>query len=292
MYGVDAMSPDERHKFFEWYKQQTGFFVMQDEIHRYCVSDVTILREACTKFRDMMFDITRDEHYTGLDVFSCTTIASVCMNLFREKFLEQKYDVKAVKPGEQEVNGEKIIYNRSVVEKGGCIVTTSGESMDAFKITSKKKITSPLAKIPLAGYSQQHGYSKQAIQWLDWEALQRKIHIVHACNAREEKVNKYKADGFHEDHTGKTTVFTEVRSMRMHQRTIHKGSVSLQYAALCIPCKTRCAFYLAPTLLIVTKRTLRRQRAIRVTAEKCSSLKDLCIVTTWEFIYPISTLKY
>ena len=39
------------------------------------------------------------------------------------------------------------------------------------------------------------------------------------------------------------------------------------------------------------EQSMRRQRAIRATAVKCSKVKDLCTVTTWEFIYPISTLK-
>ena len=39
------------------------------------------------------------------------------------------------------------------------------------------------------------------------------------------------------------------------------------------------------------ERSMRRQRAIRATAEKCSQIKHLCIVTIWAFICQRSTLK-
>ena len=52
------------------------------ECLEYCNSDVTILRQACLKFRKIFKDIT------GMDCFaSALTIASACQQFFRYKFL-------------------------------------------------------------------------------------------------------------------------------------------------------------------------------------------------------------
>ena len=199
MYGVDSMSTEDRSKFLDWHVQQKGIFDMQEQLHKYCEADVTILRQACTKFRDLMFQITIDEYFPGLDVFSCTTIASVCMTLFQAKFHSQEY-IAHIKS----TDGKKRV---PVHEKGGRVCSVSGELLNPEKIVKKANIRSAIAKIPSGGYAQKHGYSKQAIQWLEWESLQRNIKILHACNAREEKLCQYKADGFNQNAAGETTVF-------------------------------------------------------------------------------------
>ena len=221
MYGVDSMMTSDRVKFLEWYAQQDGkLFDMHEEIRKYCIADVTILREACIKFRNLMFDITKDEYYEGLDVFSCTTIASVCMNLFRGKFLQQEYKVETTEEGD---DGEKIKRSHNIIEKGGRIVTDTGESLIGRTCSSKSNITSSLARIPAGGYAQHHGFSKVCIEWLTWEEKkrqkkQRDFKIQHAMNTGEVRIKvkdtTYKVDGYYSN--GETKYVFEFNGCRFH----------------------------------------------------------------------------
>jgi hypothetical protein len=86
-YHPDGMSPSEREKFLSWHKnlQQNNYvFNFQDEILKYCRSDVDILRRCCMEFRELFRSVT------DVDPFEkCLTIASACNLVFRKKFLRE-----------------------------------------------------------------------------------------------------------------------------------------------------------------------------------------------------------
>ena len=209
MYGVDNMSTDARRSFLEWHSRQSGVFDMKKEIHKYCVADVTILRQACAKFRDLMFEITKDAHHPGLDVFSYSTIASVCMNLFRSKFLEQKCEVLLP------VEGKTGAFSKHIVtEKGCCISQNDGTVVPAEKIARRKEISSAIARMPVGGYAQHYGFSKTCCEWLEWESIKRGIEIQHAGNSGEVKIGQYKVDGFHR--MGSDTIVFEFNGCVWH----------------------------------------------------------------------------
>ena len=106
MYGVNTMSTKDRDEFFKWYTTVQGEFNFRNEMFAYCVSDVDILRRACLKFRNLLFSSTANKisevdgevhaarFENGADPFSFTTIASVCMGIFRQLHLEETYQVK------------------------------------------------------------------------------------------------------------------------------------------------------------------------------------------------------
>ena len=105
-YGVSTMKPEAREKFMAWHQEQVEnnyVFDFQEEILKYCRSDVDILAECCKMYREMFrkaTDTTHDE--TGLDPFdSATTIASYCMQVYRTKFL--KKDTIALLPQYQQL---------------------------------------------------------------------------------------------------------------------------------------------------------------------------------------------
>lgn len=81
----DGMSVKARHMFMEWYEsvrdEQNWDF--DEEILKYCVSDVDILRRGCLSFREIFID------ETGVDPFSHITIAGACMSTFRSRYLEE-----------------------------------------------------------------------------------------------------------------------------------------------------------------------------------------------------------
>ena len=103
-YGANYMKPEAREKFMTWHQEQVEnnyVFDFQEEILKYCRSDVDILAECCKLYREMLkksTDTTNDE--TGLDPFdSATTIAAYCMQVYRTKFLQK--DTIALLPQHQ-----------------------------------------------------------------------------------------------------------------------------------------------------------------------------------------------
>ena len=105
-YGANYMKPEAREKFMAWHQEQVEnnyVFDFQQEILKYCRSDVDILAQCCKLYREMFrkaTDTTHDE--TGLDPFdSVTTIAGYCMKVYRTKFL--KKDTIALLPQHQQL---------------------------------------------------------------------------------------------------------------------------------------------------------------------------------------------
>ena len=59
-YGHDMMSSGERADFLAWHASQSHVFDFREELKTYCVSDVTIMREACMRFRQLMISVTSE----------------------------------------------------------------------------------------------------------------------------------------------------------------------------------------------------------------------------------------
>ena len=108
MYGVNSMSTRDRENFLTWYNSLEGEFNFQEEMKTYCISDVDILQRSCMKFRNLMLTITgafdEEGDGNGVDPFSFTTIASVCMGIFRYLHLEDTYEVR-LREGGIELDG-------------------------------------------------------------------------------------------------------------------------------------------------------------------------------------------
>ena len=105
-YGANTMKPEAREKFMAWHQEQVVnnyVFDFQQEILKYCRSDVDIMAECCKLYREMFrkaTDTTHDD--TGLDPFdTASTIASYCMQVYRTKFL--KKDTIALLPQHQQL---------------------------------------------------------------------------------------------------------------------------------------------------------------------------------------------
>jgi hypothetical protein len=76
----------EKLKWYEEHKNDPFHF--QEELLRYCRSDVDILRQYCLKFRQMFIDIST-KNGSGIDPFEhCITIASACNLVFRTNYLD------------------------------------------------------------------------------------------------------------------------------------------------------------------------------------------------------------
>ena len=194
-YDPDGMSKERRSEFLEWYeshKDQT--FDFQKEMREYCISDVDILLKACWKFRELLKKETGTEArvedpdnltfktvlQNAVDPFSYLTIASVCMGIFRSKFLEETWSVlieENVQPNCEHEHECKCIWLEGrkmsassvleILHQGNWVPSTS------FKVVDKKFVKSPIGLIPSHGYAGGDNHSKESIEWLS--VLQKQL---------------------------------------------------------------------------------------------------------------------
>ena len=81
------MKPDERANFLKWYDDRVSenyIFGFQKEIIEYCRSDVDILRRGIMKLREDFIQLE------NIDPLRYITIASVCMTIYRSKYMHEK----------------------------------------------------------------------------------------------------------------------------------------------------------------------------------------------------------
>ena len=149
-YGCDFMGSEEREECLSWLE-----------------SKIDIIRQACLKFRHLLMsatgaEVTDDKGATkrvvAIDPFDSVTIASVCMNVYRTKFLEEEWRVK--------LSG-KSDWTRAKYWDGHLNVLMGDQWVPAneFSLAEKEFVSS--AKIPPGGYKSDQ-YSKSSIQWLEW----------------------------------------------------------------------------------------------------------------------------
>ena len=168
-YGCDFMGTKEKEECLSWLEsKKDAIFDFRKEMLEYCRSDVDILRQACLKFRDLLMSATGDKvtdeqgktKWVGsVDPFDSVTIASVCMNVYRTKFLEEKWRVK--------LSGDSD-WTRAKYSDGHLYVLMGGQWVpeEQLTIAENEFVSSPIAKIPPGGYKIDQ-YSKSSIQWLE-----------------------------------------------------------------------------------------------------------------------------
>ncbi|KAJ8680263.1 hypothetical protein QAD02_016050 [Eretmocerus hayati] len=85
-YDPGRMSPEKREEFYTWYASVSHLpFCPKTELEEYCKRDVTVLRQACIKFREIFMDAT------GVCPFSKPiTIAGACFDAYRTSFMSDQ----------------------------------------------------------------------------------------------------------------------------------------------------------------------------------------------------------
>ena len=93
-YSYSSMKPKACDDFFRWYADRTDsgeLFDFKKEIIEYCKNDVVILRLACLKFRDLVYELT------GIDAFHKNiTLASLAMRIFQTNFITETFQVQLI----------------------------------------------------------------------------------------------------------------------------------------------------------------------------------------------------
>ena len=208
-YGHDFMGEKERNELLEWLSERKDeVFDFRKEMLEYCRSDVDILRQACLKFRELLMSATSVQRevindkgkkemkwFGAVDPFDSVTIASVCMNVFRTKFIEEEWRVKL--EGKNEWIHAKLMDEILYVLRDNKWIHET--ELMGEKVSEKEFICTPITKLPPSGYNDQ--YSKVSIQWLEWMAHVSNIEIQHALNIGEKFLpgTRYKLHGYCEE---------------------------------------------------------------------------------------------
>ena len=231
-YSPDTMSKECRDTFLKWHANQRGkIFDFQKEILEYCRADVSVLRESCTKFRCLMMELTCDSVQTGedgiieyvgsVDPLASMTLAGMCLNVFRTKFLKEDY--RYIDPPTPQTTP-------SVMDSENHSSSFDSEILDTTPPVEKKQKKmrvfdySPIGIIPPGGYSVQDNYSKKSLLWLELIAKRTKCRIQHALNGGEFRVGgdtNYRVDGWCEN----TNTVYEFYGDVWHGCPLHTGEI-------------------------------------------------------------------
>ena len=86
-YGCDTMKPKDRDTFSKWHAERVNenyIFNLQKELLEYCTLDVDLLRQGCLKLREQFLEIE------NIDPYRYLTLPSVCVAIYRSRYLKQK----------------------------------------------------------------------------------------------------------------------------------------------------------------------------------------------------------
>ena len=103
-YDPDHMNPGKRSKFLKWYNERVAenyVFNFKNELVAYCRSNVDILQCSAITFRDNFLKIG------NIDPLQYITIASVCMAIYRSKYMPEK-TIGVIKDGMKNETFSKI----------------------------------------------------------------------------------------------------------------------------------------------------------------------------------------
>ena len=106
-YDPGGMHVEKRKKFEEWYEDRRvkgEVFDYQEELLRYCISDVDILQRACGAFRELFISVTNTDPFQ-----EAITIASACNVVYRKNFLKPR-QIAVIPP-----NGYSSADNQSAI---------------------------------------------------------------------------------------------------------------------------------------------------------------------------------
>ena len=173
-YGYDTMTSAKQATFDQWYSQnKDALFNFEKEMEDYCRSDVDILRRACMTYRDLLMLVTE-----GVDPFTFVSAASVCMGVFRSRFLKERWQVLR-KNGVRDTNcahdfdtctclwreAEKLHGDAPVRE----LKEVSADEERQNPIIRKRFVSSDIGLLPPTEYRSSDNYSMEALKWLQFE---------------------------------------------------------------------------------------------------------------------------
>ena len=204
-YGVQNMSVRRRSEFLLWYHEhRDDTFDFEKELLEYCQSDVDILRKSCLRYKQLMLEATQGSSeeigpHHGVDPFGLISTASVCMAVFRSKFLPEEWRGVLVQQANPSCPHDSRCdcpqFSARKLHGDAPIESWDGQNWKNVQdplhppVAALWFVKSPIGLIPPSHYGPKDKYSDEALLWLRWMEEQWKISIQSATTLPEgEKV--------------------------------------------------------------------------------------------------------
>ena len=195
-YRPEFMGTKEREEFEKWYEENYhNAFDNDFELISYCCSDVTILREACVKFKNLVKKVTTipgadPAVAPPIEVFASTTIASSAMAIFQQLILSEIHKVTLI--------DETVVDAK--LKAGVYTCLENGAVINPDYIVGTKFVKSSVPQPPSTyGYGRRNGpHSFKSIQWLEYLGSRVGRRFQHCRNGGEKKILNYYLDGWDE----------------------------------------------------------------------------------------------
>ena len=223
-FDPDSMTEPAKEEFMKWYRKEESRldgkkYDLREEMLKYCISDVDILRRGCLKFRQIFMKATENKKLglAAVDPFGCITIPSACMTNFKANFLPEKWKIYLKRDCDGECShetedctcvpceGKKLTaHSKLLVNLDG---TWIGSKSIEEMIQKKKFVSTSIALLPNADPLGRELYSLEALQWLKKLSDDRGIEIQTATSeagekrvvvTKEGKVHRFQLDGYAE----------------------------------------------------------------------------------------------
>ena len=176
-YDPDSMSKERRSEFLIWYEENKNKpFDFQKEMKDYCISDVDILLNACCRFRELVKGSTGEKiniedvhnlifktiYQNAVDPFAFLTIASVCLGVFRSKFLEETWLVLTKEEADNNPSCNHditcecswfVARKLNGFSELEVLMNAEWVGIEKFNVVKRKFLNSPIGIIPQGGYS-------------------------------------------------------------------------------------------------------------------------------------------
>ncbi len=154
-YVPDEMSVHGKEAFEKWYGEHAGdHFIFQEEILKYCISDVDILQTGCLKFQQLFYDIT------GVDPLAYMTIAGACLAVYRG-FFNGGDTIMAMNPEDAKFVRRGFFGGRTCVMQAHVKANEeAGECIKYVDVTSLYPWVNTFCEYPLGDY-ERSDFSKQ-----------------------------------------------------------------------------------------------------------------------------------
>ena len=189
-YNPDFRSVKDREELLKWHAENRDQEFDNDAcLTAYCASDVTVLRSACVKFKNLVRKATTVEgaEVDGINVFADSTIAGSAMSIFRQLVIVEDHKATLV--------DQSVIDAR--LKAGVWTRTVDGVRLDKDQILKTQFVKSNVPQPPALGYgNRSSNHSQKSVIWLEFVAKQTGVKIEHARNGGEKKILTYFVDGY------------------------------------------------------------------------------------------------
>lgn len=101
----------------------------------------------------------------GVDAFQSCTIASLCMDVFKTKFLPEDGKIQVQEGDEERWLPQRRMDGRTIVMYRGCWIPLEQLGL---QVKSEQFVSSPIARPSPKGYHSRVNFSKKSIAWLEW----------------------------------------------------------------------------------------------------------------------------